>query len=136
MKRTLPCLVLGLGLPLTAAALGEKPVLVSPYADSPCWVSIFDGKEFQPPSARLTGPTYLGKPETGPVVHDDLRNVGGKDFVDRIDSLIVGPRARITVYDQIRYSGNSLSFGPNERIPDLAAHGFENRIESIKVDCE
>lgn len=134
--KCLVLLALGLALSADAAAIGEKPVLVTPYDDSPCWVSIFDGKDYQPPTARLTGPTFVKSPKARPVDEVDLRNVGGRDFIDRIDSLIVGPRARITVYDQPRYSGNSLSFGSGEQVPDLAAHGFENRIKSIKVECD
>lgn len=117
-------------------AKDDRPVLTPPYEDSPCWVSIFGGKNFQPPAARLTGPTYVKSRKTQPVDEIDLRNVGGRDFIDRIDSLIVGPRARITIYDRPRYSGRQLSFGPGERVPDLAVHGFDNRIESIKVVCE
>lgn len=131
-----PLMLVGLVVPSTAAALGEKPVLVPPYEDSPCWVSVFDGKNYEPPTARLSGPTYLDAPRTGPEVVEDLRNVGGEDFIDRIDSLIVGPRARVTVHDQRNFSGERILFGPGERVPDLAVHGFENRIESIKVECE
>lgn len=136
MLRLFPWLIVGLGLSSAVLARGEKPVLVSPYDDTPCWVSIFEGKDFHPPTARLTGPSFVKSPRQGPVQDIDLHNVGGRDFINRINSLIVGPRASITVYDQPRYSGNSLSFGPDERVPDLAAHGFDNRIQSIKVDCQ
>ncbi|MEF8698413.1 MAG: hypothetical protein V5B33_03640 [Candidatus Accumulibacter sp. UW20] len=136
MTRFLSYLIVGISLPMAAAALGEKPVLVPPYKDTPCWVSVFDGQNFQPPSARLTGPTFLEKPETGPVVAEDLRHLGGENFIDRIDSLIVGPRARITVYDEVNFSGHKLSFEANARIPDLAVYDFNNRIRSIKVECD
>lgn len=136
MIRCLPCLILGLALPMAAAAKGDKPVLITPYEDSPCWVSVFDGKYYRPPAAHLTGPSFLERPTTGPIVEEDLSNVGGQDFIDRIDSLIVGPRARIVVYDKIKFSGNNLAFGPGEWIPDLAAHQFDNRIKSIRVECE
>ncbi len=128
----LPVLLAG----ATAAAGADEPLLVTPYEDSPCWVTIYDGKQFEPPGARLEGPTFLEEPETGPVVTLDLRDVGGQDFIDRIDSLIVGPRARITVYAEPTYSGDRVSFGPGEKVPDLAAHNFANRIRSIKVQCD
>lgn len=128
----------GLGLPTAAAAAAgdDKPILVPPYEATPCWVSVFDGKGFQPPAARLNGPTFVENSIMEPVLTPDLRNVGGQDFIDRIDSLIVGPRGRVTVFDQPNFSGNRRSFGPGEKVPDLSVHGFDNRIESIRMNCE
>jgi hypothetical protein len=107
-----------------------------PYGDQGCWVSIFDGKNFRGESARIAGPDYIERFVTKPgTVEPDLRNVGGQDFFRRIDSLIVGPHARLIAYAGQWFSGAEITFLPNARVPDLDVLNFSNRIESVKVRC-
>lgn len=121
---------------LAAQAHSAELPFVTPYGNRGCWVSIFDGKDFMGDAARLTGPTFLEKfDSSGKIVEPDLREVGGQDFVRRIDSIIVGPHARAIAYAGQWFSAAEITFRPNARVPDLDVLNFSNRIESLKVQC-
>lgn len=109
---------------------------ITPYGDEGCWVSVFKGKEFGTPSARLVGPTFLERFVTGPVVSENLMEVGGQDFMADIGSLIVGPQAEFLVYEEEKFAGEILRFEPDQRVPDLSVHRWKERAKSAEVRCE
>lgn len=118
------------------AAAADAPFLPPYTGEQGCWVSIFDDKNFRGDAARLAGPTYIEKFKTDSrVVEPDLRSVGGQDFFRRIDSVIVGPNARMIAYAGQWFSAAEITFLPNARVPDLDVLNFSNRIESVKVQC-
>ena len=122
---------------LAVAGHAAEPPFLPPYTgEQGCWVSIFDAKNFRGDAARLTGPTFVEKFETaGKIVEPDLRNVGGQDFFRRIDSMIVGPNARVIAYAGQWFSAAEITFLPNARVADLDVLNFSDRIESLKVQC-
>lgn len=109
---------------------------ITPYGGEGCWVSVFKGKAFGTPSARLVGPTFLERFVTGPVVSEDLREAGGQDFMADIGSLIVGPQAEFLVYEEEKFAREILRFEPDQRVPDLSVHRWTERAKSAEVRCE
>lgn len=99
-------------------------------------MEIFDGTNYRPPKARITGPSFIEAPKIGAVIKPDLRDVAGQNFIAVIDSLISGPRAKVTVYAGDNFSGERTTFDPNVSAPDLKQLGFSNRIRSMKIACE
>ncbi|MFA7388514.1 MAG: hypothetical protein WCZ87_12750 [Thiohalobacteraceae bacterium] len=108
---------------------------ITPYGDEGCWVSVFRGEEFGTPSARLVGPTFLEGFVTGPVVSEDLAEVGGQDFMADIGSLIVGPQAEFLVYEEEKFANEILRLEPGQRVPDLSALRWKERAKSAQVRC-
>ncbi len=53
-----------------------------------------------------------------------------------IDSLMIGPKATLTVFEHRLFKDRSVSFGPNTKEAGLIKKlGFSGRIESLKLDC-
>ena len=101
-----------------------------------CWASVFDGTAFRGDAARLTGRSFIERFDSDPqVLEPDLRNVGGQDFFQRIDSLIVGPHAKLIAYAGQWFDAAEITFLPNARVSDLRKLNFANRIESVKLVC-
>ena len=83
---------------------------------SGCYVHAFAGEEYRPPMTTYTGPT-----------HEPV-------FMPEASSLAVGPRAWLLGYGG-RYRNERLDLPPRTRVPDLAAIGFDRRVDSFKVVC-
>ncbi|WP_419635988.1 hypothetical protein, partial [Thiolapillus sp.] len=91
---------------------------------------------------------------------DTLGNVKGENWSERIDSIVVGPKAKVTVYENINYKltltemskfpvlmrslgiteedikeDSELIFGPNSMIHHLGEYNFHKKTKSLKVDC-
>lgn len=84
---------------------------------SGCFVHAFAREQFRPPVTTYTGPR-----------HEPL-------FMEGTSSLIVGPGARLLGFARERYRKQSLDLGPDARVPDIAALGFDRRVDSFKVAC-
>ena len=129
--------VLAVAVPATAPAQlpGDKKVFVPPYGERGCWVLLFAGKEFDPPVAKLNGPTFIERFENAPVEEPALKAVGGAVFLRSIQSAIVGPRARLVGYEDIKYSKRSVVLEPKQQVPDLVEVRFHERVSSLQVEC-
>ena len=57
-------------------------------------------------------------------------------FMNGASSVIVGPNARLVAYAGGRYRKESLDVGPDTRVRDLAAFGFDGRVDAFKVVCD
>ena len=91
---------------------------------------------------------------------DTLLNVNGENWASRIDSLKVGPKAALVVFENINFKltlkemakypdlmhslgvteqdvkeNAELIFGANATIHDLSDFNFHNKIRSLKIDC-
>jgi hypothetical protein len=121
---------------LTALPAWAVDAYLPPHTGSQgCWVSIFGEDGYRGPRAQLTGRTYAENFRTGPVVDPDLRDVGGQSFFRAIDSMVVGPNARVIAYAGGNFSGIELVLRPGTTIADLDIVNFGDRIESLKVQC-
>ena len=96
----------------------------------------------------------------GPVELNNLQNVNGENWASRIDSLKVGPKAKLVVFENINFKltlkeiakypdlirslgsteqdvkeDSELIFGANATIHDLSDFNFHHKIRSLKIDC-
>ena len=118
-------------LVLTAAPVAAVP----PYPGHGCWVQLFDGPDYDTPTVRIEGPAFFEDTERQAVVERELRAVGGQNFVDRVHSVIVGPRATAELFEQQEFTGRSLRLGPGDRVADLGAFEIGDSIASIRIRC-
>jgi hypothetical protein len=103
------------------------PVEISaPALKNGCWAQLYDERNFKGDVFTVVGPMQL--------VSTD--NSAGRQLKRNIDSLVVGPRATLTVYERSMFKDKAVTFGPNSKEPGLIKKlGFTGRIESLKLDC-
>lgn len=119
--------------------------------DKECWVDFYQNSQYTGKHLRLEGPVQL----------ENLRNVQGENWELRIDSLKVGPKAKVTIFENTNFKltlkemekypellkslgltekdaleDKELIFIANSRIHDLSDFNFRNRIRSLKIDCD
>jgi len=123
----------------------------SAYAgDENCWAEFFQHSDYAGSHFRLSGTVEL----------DNLHNVNGEHWDLRIDSLKVGPKAKLVIFENINFKltlkemakypdlmralgyteqdvkeDSELIFGANANIHDLSDFNFHHKIRSLKIDC-
>jgi Beta/Gamma crystallin len=123
----------------------------SAYAeDKDCWADFFEHSQYAGKHLLLAGPAQL----------ENLNKVNGEDWNQRIHSIKVGPKAKVTVYQNPRFElpmpkmlekpdlmkawgiteqdikeDSELIFNENANIHDLGDFGFHKKIRSLKVEC-
>lgn len=92
------------------------------------WLKVYDDKDLDMSDdwAYIEGPAAFAD-------MDDIPNTSKPDWDDGIESLHVGPDARVQVFDEEGFRGRMRDFGPNVVVTDLEDYKFESRIESIKI---
>lgn len=134
-----------------AAILVLGSALSAAYAkDDGCWVDFYHDSQYTGKHLRLEGPIQL----------ENLRNINGENWESRIDSLKVGPKARVTVFENNNFKltlkemekypellkslgltekdameDKELIFNANATIHDLSDFNFHNKIRSLIIDC-
>jgi hypothetical protein len=118
--------------------------------DKDCWGDFFEGTQYSGKHLFIEGQTKL----------ENLSKVNGDNWEKRIHSLKVGPKARVTVYQNPRFEltltemakkpdfmnawgiteqdileDSELIFNENAMIHDLGDFNFHNKIRSLKIDC-
>ena len=118
--------------------------------DKDCWVDFFEGAQYTGKQFQLTDSAQLA----------NLDAVNGENWTGRISSLKVGPKATVTVYDDINFKltatemakspdlmrswgitekdikeESELIFNANAMIHDLSDFGFHQKVKSLKVKC-
>ena len=89
-----------------------------------CWARLYDGGNF-------TGSQYV---LVGPVDVAAMRD--GIGLNEKYDSVVVGPKATLTVYDNVNYRDKSATLKPASRTADLDEKmGLFETIRSRKVSC-
>jgi hypothetical protein len=89
-----------------------------------CWVKLYDGGNY-------TGSQYV---VVGPVSVPAMRE--GLGINEKFDSVVVGPRATLTIYDSINYRNKSAVLQAASRMPDLDdKKGMFETIRSLNVIC-
>ena len=98
----------------------------SPAMQAGCWAQLYDERGFK-------GDTFT---MAGPIVIASTDKASGRQMRRNIDSLMIGPKATLTVFEHRMFKDRSVSFGPNAKEPGLIKKlGFRGRIESLKLDC-
>ncbi len=104
------------------------PVQVStdPALGKGCWAQLFDGHGYSGSAVTLVGPVDIADTETRDI------NLEGE-----IDSIVVGPKARLVVFDEENFGDKDAAFGAGERVPDTTYSklGFFDDIESLRLSC-
>ena len=127
---------------------GNPPVVYA--ADPGCWGDFFEESQYAGKRLHLEGPTKL----------ENLSKVNGENWEKRIHSIKVGPKARVTVYQNPRFEltitemakkpdlmrawgineqdikeDSELIFNENATVHDLGDFKFHKKVRSLKVEC-
>lgn len=124
--------LLRFGLPIIAGVvLGIAPALAADLEtqviDKNCYVEVFDDDDFDMDDAhyKIQGPKEFAS----------LKDVGGKNWNNDIESVIVGSNARVKAYSEKDFKGTELAFAPGQRVPNLGKLDMKDDIESMKISC-
>ena len=103
------------------------PVQVSdPALQSGCWAQFYSKRNFEGDMLTLIGPAQLMSMDNGTA----------RQLKRDIDSVSVGPRATLEVYEHAMFRDRTVSFPPNSREGGLMRKlGFGGRIEALKLSC-
>lgn len=116
-----------------------------------CWVDIYDDTQYQGKKIHIEGPAKL----------KNLLKVSEGNWDKRIESVIVGPSATLTVFENKNFKltmaemanhpvlmkslgitkqdileESELIFGPNSKVHGFGEFHFYHKIRSLKVDCK
>jgi hypothetical protein len=92
-----------------------------------CWVRLFNGTNFKGnDELTIAGPMDMQSLDTG----------SGILWGRKADSLEVGPKASVTVFENKLFRDKTLTFSPGQQVPNLRKDlGFLHSIDSLKVAC-
>jgi hypothetical protein len=118
--------------------------------DQACWADFFEEAQYAGKHLFIEGATQLA----------DLKSVNGESWDKRIHSLKVGPKAKVTVYENPNFEltlpteaklpnlmpslgvteqdakeDSELIFIANSNIHDLGDFNFHKKIRSLKIEC-
>ncbi len=116
-----------------------------------CWVDIYDDTSYRGNHRRIQGPAKYA----------NLSNVNGRNWDKKIESLVVGPKATLTVFEHKNYKltltemanhpdlmkslgitkqdileNSEIIFRANSKIHGLGGFQFYHKIRSLKVECK
>ena len=119
--------------------------------DKDCWGDFFEESDYKGKHFLIEGATKL----------ENLNNVNGENWDKRIHSIKIGPKAKVTVYQNPRFEltltemakkpdfmsawgiteqdikeDSELIFTGEEMIHDLGDFKFHKKIRSLKVECQ
>ena len=103
------------------------PVEVSnPAMQSGCWAQFYDERNFKGDMMTVVGPMEL----------EATDKASARQLHRKLDSLVMGPKANLTVFEHKMFKDKSVKFGPNAKEAGLIKKlGFTGRIESLKLEC-
>lgn len=93
---------------------------------SGCWAKIYDGENYTGRTMTLAGEQSLPNLEFGE---------GLFDWEGDIDSIVVGPKATLTLYNDENYADKKRELKANEKVGDLHKTIFSEGVESMKLTC-
>ena len=118
----------GKGAPAATVAVLLVPIAfgMDEKLGNGCWARLYDGEQFKGDMLTLVGPVDM----------PDMRTAFGKDWGGSFDSIAVGPKATLTVYDNEQYRDKAATIKAGQRVPDLDTKmGFFESIRSLKIAC-
>ncbi len=103
------------------------PVEISNKAlESGCWAQFYDERNFKGDILTVVGPANIGSQDKG----------SGRQFKKSIDSLVLGPKATLKVYEHQMFKDKSVEFPANSKEGGLIKKlGFGGRIQSLQLQC-
>ena len=103
------------------------PVEISNKAlESGCWAQFYDQRNFKGEILTLVGPAEIGSADNGT----------GRQFKRSIDSLVLGPKATLKVFEHQMFKDKAVDFPANAREAGLIKKlGVGGRIQSLQLTC-
>jgi len=98
----------------------------NPAMQSGCWAQLYDERNFKGDMLTIVGPMEL----------QTLDKSTGRHLRRSIDSVVLGPKAKLTLFEHRMFRDRSVTFAPNARESGvLGKVGITGRIESLKLEC-
>ncbi|WP_420473719.1 beta/gamma crystallin domain-containing protein [Noviherbaspirillum sp. ST9] len=94
-----------------------------------CWAKLYSRDNYGGDMLTLVGPTMLA----------DMDSTGffGLNWDDRVESLELGPKASMTVYDNENYRDQVARFNAGQRVADVSKRvGLFDEFASLRIDCQ
>lgn len=90
-----------------------------------CWVRFYDGPNFSGTTLTLAGPVDMPSMYPAGVVWRDW------------ESAVVGPKARVSTFDNENFRQRTATLAPGQRLPDLRDRklGWFDEVHSARVAC-
>lgn len=103
------------------------PVEISNKAlESGCWAQFYDQRNFKGDILTLVGPAEVSSADKGI----------GRQFKRSLDSLVLGPKATLKVFEHQMFKDRAVDFPANAREPGLIQKlGVGGRIQSLQLQC-
>jgi len=121
------------------------------YAEkSGCWAKFYENAQFKGNNFRLQGPSYKR----------NLVKIQGENWDKRIESILIGPKATVTVYEnknmkltlkemanhpvlmkslgitqQDILEDSEIILHPSSKIHSFGEYNFYHKIRSLKIEC-
>jgi len=132
----------------TGLCLVALSALQTAYAGD-CWLDVYDKTEFVGAHVRIDGPVQL----------PSLAKLNNEDWSNRVESLVVGPKAQVLAFRQENYKENDagpvyhgeaikawgekpesysnqeISFGAGKKEHHLGEQNFHRAINSLTIKC-
>ncbi|NEX61002.1 hypothetical protein [Noviherbaspirillum galbum] len=107
--------------------IAPTEVRTDPTLARGCWVRLFAEPDFQGRDDLTVA---------GPISVPSLHTPEGVDWHARTESILVGPKATLTVYENKDYRDKTMTFKPGEQVPRLREIlKFTQSIDSLKIAC-
>jgi hypothetical protein len=91
-----------------------------------CWARVYSGTNYSGDTLTLTGPLSLA----------DMTGPYGLNWDDKVDSIELGPKASLTVFDNEQFKDQVAQFKPGQKVPNITkALGFFDEFASIRLNC-
>ncbi len=96
--------------------------------ESDCWIEIYMNEEFDKNGPRLL---LVG-------AHDltSLKGLNDRNWDNDIESIIVGPTASVSLYEEREFNGRVLIVESGQHIPQMRDFDLNNKIESLRTTCK
>jgi hypothetical protein len=91
-----------------------------------CWARIYSGTDYSGDTLTLSGPLSLA----------DMTGPFGLNWDDKVDSIELGPKATLTVFDNEAFRDQIAQFKPGQKVPNISkALGLFDEFASVRLSC-
>lgn len=123
---------------------------VAEATDNECWADFYEFPNFKGAHVVIHGPTELS----------NLKDYEGQNWESRFDSAIIGPKAKVKVYENVGFKltlgeiakypdlmnalgvtkkdldlATDFEFTPGHKVHHLGEYNFHKKIKSLKIAC-
>jgi hypothetical protein len=125
-----------LALALAACAAPRRDVFIPPYAEKGCWARLYEQPGFAGPMRQLEGPAFVESLAPDTVAVPDVGEIPPQPLFTQMQSLLLGPHARIIGYGEPLFRAPSVELAPGARVAELSSLAFHERVRSFTMKCE